>query len=112
MKIEEFLDTYPNEIAGISKALRVLIRAQAHDSSEELHVGWRVISYGLNKKFCAIAPHGKWVNLQFHEGALLEDPAGLLEGTGQSMRHVKIKSDQDLSGDLAALILAAGDNAQ
>lgn len=31
------------------------------------------------------------VNLGFHQGALLPDPAGLLLGTGHYMRHVKLR---------------------
>jgi hypothetical protein len=30
------------------------------------------------------------VNIGFFNGALLEDPAGLLEGNGKRMRHVKL----------------------
>ena len=31
------------------------------------------------------------VNVGFFYGAVLEDPAGLLEGSGKRMRHVKLK---------------------
>ncbi len=41
------------------------------------------------------------VNVGFFHGALLEDPARLLEGTGKRMRHVKLRPGQDV--DAAAL---------
>jgi hypothetical protein len=41
------------------------------------------------------------VNVGFFHGAALEDPAGLLEGSGKRMRHVKLKPGQAL--DAAAL---------
>ena len=41
------------------------------------------------------------VNVGFFFGAELEDPAGLLEGTGKRMRHVKVRPDDDF--DVAAL---------
>jgi len=45
------------------------------------------------------------VNVGFFRGAELEDPAGLLEGTGKRMRHVKVKPGVELdSAALAALI--------
>ncbi|HJV43857.1 DUF1801 domain-containing protein [Caulobacter sp.] len=48
------------------------------------------------------------VNLGFYEGASLPDPAGLLEGTGKRMRHVKLRWGQSLDeAALAALIAAA-----
>jgi hypothetical protein len=31
------------------------------------------------------------VNLGFYHGASLKDPAGLLEGTGKKLRHVKLR---------------------
>lgn len=41
------------------------------------------------------------VNVGFFQGAALDDPAGLLEGTGKRMRHVKLKPGREL--DLVAL---------
>jgi len=41
------------------------------------------------------------VNVGFFHGAALDDPAGLLEGTGKRMRHVKLKPGRE--ADLAAL---------
>jgi len=47
----------------------------------------------------------------FFHGAALPDPAGLLEGTGKRMRHVKLRPDRPLDeAALAALIVAAYDD--
>src|SRR5688572_10677664 len=40
----------------------------------------------------AIAAFTSWVDLGFIVGAALPDPAGLLEGSGKSTRHVKLRS--------------------
>ena len=42
------------------------------------------------------------MNVGFFRGAEIADPAGILEGTGKFMRHVKLRPEQDL--DAAALI--------
>jgi hypothetical protein len=48
------------------------------------------------------------VNVGFFYGALLEDPAGLLEGSGKRMRHVKLQPGADLdAASLRNLIDAA-----
>lgn len=112
MEIEEFIDTYSSSVAALGHETRSFVRKAAPDASENLHIGWRVISYGNRKKFCAIAPHGRWINLQFHDGANLEDPNDLLEGTGKSMRHVKVKSTKDLNRKLRELISEAADAAR
>jgi hypothetical protein len=50
-------------------------------------------------------------NVGFFHGAELDDPKGLLEGTGKRMRHVKVKPGVDLEwAALAALIRAAYKN--
>jgi Domain of unknown function (DU1801) len=48
------------------------------------------------------------VNVGFFFGAELDDPAGLLEGTGKRMRHVKLRCGQDVNAAaLSELITAA-----
>lgn len=48
------------------------------------------------------------VNVGFFYGAMLEDPAGLLEGSGKRMRHVKLHPGRALNvAALSALIDAA-----
>ncbi len=47
------------------------------------------------------------VNLGVFGGASLDDPAGLLEGTGKVHRHVKIRTESDLSNDLRELLGSA-----
>jgi hypothetical protein len=47
-------------------------------------------------------------NVGFFYGAELVDPAGLMEGGGKRMRHVKVRPNDNLnSRALAALITAA-----
>jgi hypothetical protein len=53
------------------------------------------------------------VNVGFFLGAELDDPAGLLEGTGRRMRHVKVRPGSDLDDTaLNALIQAAYEEAR
>ncbi len=48
------------------------------------------------------------VNVGFFHGAVLPDSAGLLEGTGKTMRHVKVRPGLALDAlSLEALITAA-----
>lgn len=47
-------------------------------------------------------------NVGFFHGAALEDPAGLLEGSGKRMRHMKLRWGQPVNARaLTALIAAA-----
>ena len=110
--IDDFLGGYSEKVSTLAEALRKSITATAADCTETLHPGWKVISYGYRKKFCAIAPHSRWVNLQFHAGSELEDPNDLLEGSGKSMRHARIEQSSDINKDLLKLVEQASEASQ
>ena len=105
--IHDFLAGYGDDVGQVALALRKTVLALVSDNHETLHAGWKVISYGGKRRVCAIAPHKNWVNLQFGAGTLLPDPDGRLEGTGKSMRHVKIRSAGDIDAAVKDLIAAA-----
>ena len=108
--VERFLGAYSPEVTKLGLAARKLVLRVVPDSEEKLLRPWKTIAYGRKKKFCAISPHAGWVNLQFHSGASLPDPAGLLEGSGKSMRHLKISAASDLKGKaLSELIRIAAE---
>lgn len=47
------------------------------------------------------------VNVGFYCGAMLDDPARLLEGAGKRMRHVKLRPGQDLDADALSRLIAS-----
>jgi len=47
------------------------------------------------------------VNVGFFHGALLADPARLLEGTGKRMRHVKLRWGHQVDGAALSELIAA-----
>lgn len=54
---------------------------------------WGQPVYATAVPFCYFKAARNHVSVGFHKGAALDDPAGLLEGEGKSMRHVKIGVD-------------------
>ena len=61
----------------------------------------KIAGYGVGPKkmsehFCYIAPFKKHVNLGFFYGSDLDDPKGLLEGSGKELRHIKLWSLDDV----------------
>ncbi|HTH51259.1 MAG TPA: DUF1801 domain-containing protein [Pyrinomonadaceae bacterium] len=58
--------------------------------------------------FCYVNAFTSHVNVGFFCGSELDDPAGLLEGTGKFMRHVKMRPKASIDeADLTALIVSA-----
>jgi len=47
------------------------------------------------------------VNVGFFNGATLDDPAGLLEGTGKRMRHVKLRWGEPVNAVAMTELIAA-----
>jgi hypothetical protein len=112
-EVESFLETYPPKVRALALQARELVRGLVPEAEERVLRPWKTIAYGLDTKFCAISPYGSWVNLHFHRGASLPDPAGLLAGTGKSARHVRVASPADLRRRaLSSLIRVAARGAQ
>lgn len=68
-------------------------------------MGYGARQYGYDGwGMAALAAHNKWVSLVFMRGTDLEDPDGLLEGTGKNIRHVKLYSPEQAKERRSALI--------
>lgn len=66
---------------------------------EDGAIGYGARQFGYDGwGMAALTPYAGWVSLGFLRGALLDDPDGLLEGTGALVRHVKFKSAEGLAG--------------
>ena len=77
------------------------------DVRELLHDGHPTACVG-DVAFAYVNAFRDHVNVGFFNAVKLDDPAGLLEGTGKRMRHVKLKPGRDVNAAaLADLIRAA-----
>lgn len=54
----------------------------------------------------SIAVYSKWINLYFFEGDTLPDPEGLLQGTGTTVRHIRLTSADDLDRPAVKALMA------
>ena len=65
---------------------------------DDATIGYGARQFGYDGwGMAALAPHKGWVSLILFRGAVLDDPDGLLEGTGALVRHVKLRSLDDLA---------------
>ncbi len=49
--------------------------------------------------------YADYVSLEFAKGATFDDPGGVLEGSGKSRRHVKLRSVEDVTAKTCAQLL-------
>ncbi len=106
-ELDKLLSGFPDGIAVLTRYVCDVVSKNAVGAEQRVQFGWKVVIFEYEKGFCAVAPHKNWVNIQFYAGADLPDPANLLEGTGKSMRHVKIRASGDLGRDVISLVKAA-----
>lgn len=97
----EMVAESPSAIQELALASRALIYDVLPETVEVVWLRQRTAGYGtgpkkMSEQFCWLAPYTKHVVFGFYYGTELPDPAGLLEGTGKPMRHVKIRQPEDL----------------
>lgn len=110
--IDDWLAAVPDGEHDLAAATIGFVR-ETLDEAEEA-VKWNQPCFVVAGSNCLyVSDQSGYVNLGFYEGAGLEDPAGLLEGTGTAMRHVKIHTAEALDDpDLSELVRAAADHAR
>src|SRR5688500_3795043 len=98
--IKAWMDEHPGELGAIAQRWFEVMRDCGDDVRELLHDGHPTACVA-DAAFAYVNAFKAHVNVGFFHGAELADPAGLLEGTGKHMRHVKLRPDGEI--DAAAL---------
>ena len=103
------LEGNPPEVQRIAERVRAAVMERFPGVVEWIDTGNGLGAYGTERKMSAIAfaiiPHKSHVNLQFADGADLDDPDGLVEGTGKRIRHVKFRSIEDVDRPAAQRLI-------
>jgi len=98
--VETWLNERHGELGSIARHWFQVLRDCGSDVLELLHDGHPTACVG-DAAFAYVNAFTAHVNVGFFNGAELQDPAGLLEGTGKFMRHVKLRPG--VAVDAAAL---------
>jgi hypothetical protein len=91
----------------VADELRRLVKKIVPESRETVNP-WNIPSFDFHGPFCLMMVGKNHVTFGFTRGTSLADAAGLLEGTGKNLRHVKLKDAHQLRDPrLRQLILEA-----
>lgn len=100
MTVDEWLAKHPHALP-----LAELVRGTAALDED---VKWGRLTFTAagdwHHWLCAVAATGKGVQLVFHKGALLTDPAGLLTGEGRYTRQIPAKQALVTPNEVTALV--------
>lgn len=112
-QLDAFIDRFTPAVAAQGRAVLAWLDARlpgairlVYDNYNALAVG-----YAATEKASAVtlsvAFYPRWVSLFFMAGAQLQDPSGLLSGSGGTIRHIRIDDLALLAHPAVAELLAA-----
>ena len=110
---DDILATAKPQLRSVCKALRSLIASSHKGFVEVVWPRQKIASFGVGPKkktehYAYIGVQSAHVNLGFYHGTSLSDPAGLLEGTGKELRHLKLSNVSEVeSTAVVALVREA-----
>lgn len=114
-----FIDKFTPEIASLIRRARKKMRERLPNALEFVYDNYNffVIGYGPSERpseaIFSIAAQAKGVNLCFLQGAGLPDPKGLLRGSGNVARNIRLESAETLDdADVRTLMKAALERAK
>jgi hypothetical protein len=103
------------EVGTVLRRARALVLDVIPDATEQVDLPDHLVAFGvgadgvirLRDLLIALVAHTAYVNVQFADGAMLPDPAGLLEGTGKRARHVKCRTVADVERPAVRALIQA-----
>lgn len=108
--VVRWLEAQPPMLRDLAADWFQAMRDCGPDVVELLHDGQATACVG-EAAFGYVDVFTAHVNVGFFQGAFLPDPAGLLQGSGKYMRHVKLRAGTPLpDAALHALVQAAYDD--
>src|SRR5438876_12138891 len=99
----KFLRPYDPQVQELALTLRALVLDEMAPCYENIYDAYSAVAIGygtsdrLRDGIFHIAVYSKHVNLGFNDGASLADPQGILLGAGNQIRHLTIKTPDDLA---------------
>ncbi len=97
-----FLKPYDRDIRDLALELRALVLEEMAPCYENIYDAYSAVAIGygtsdrLRDGVFHVAVYSKHVNLGFNDGATLDDPKRILQGAGSRIRHITIKTLEDL----------------
>jgi hypothetical protein len=101
-QLDTFLDKFTPDIAAQARVALRKMRARLPGAIELVYDNYNALAIGFGPSertreiVFSIALYPRWVSLFLTSGPRLRDPAGLLEGGGNTVRHIKLASPATL----------------
>lgn len=98
-QVTEYIQNAPLEQQKIMETVRSIIFQSIPNAKEEFK--WNRPIFKTTKEFCYFQSTKNYATIGFTKDfEKLNDPNNILEGTGKTMRHIKLKKVSDINKEL------------
>ena len=101
--VDSWMEELDPSLRDIAQTLRWLVLQAVPDISESIK--WGTPNYAKSGNVCYLAANNGYINFGFFNGAGLNNPDGLIEGTGAKMRHIKVRRLEDIRPEVFASLV-------
>jgi hypothetical protein len=111
-QLNAFLRRFSPEVRRTAQAALRALRAQVPGATEMVYDKANALVIGFaprdrpSEAILSIALYTKWVNLYFLDGVLLSDPNGLLQGTGNRVRMLRLDDVKAIESPAVRTLIA------
>lgn len=92
--VDEYIESLDGWKAEVVSQIRDIVKRAAPEARESFK--WAQPVYEVSGPFSYIKAFKNAVNFGFWRGVDIDDPKGLLQGSGEKMRHVKLTGVEDI----------------
>jgi len=102
----------PTEMAKLTRAVLAKLRPRFPGATELVYDKKNALVIGFcpddraSNVINSIAVYSKWINLYFFEGGALDDPQHLLQGSGSTVRSIRITAATELDQPAVKALMA------
>jgi hypothetical protein len=117
-QVDRFLAKYTPAIEAELRATRARLRSRFPRGYELVFDNYNALVFGISPTdkskdaFISIAGYPRWVTLFFLHGVTLDDPHGLLEGTGKRVRGIRLTRPSDIDAPVVIDLIEQAVEAQ
>jgi hypothetical protein len=112
-QIAGFISKFDPEVARVIRSARATLRKRFPTAIEQVYDNYNFLAIGFcttertSDCIVSLAAQAKGVSLSFYYGASLPDPCGILRGSGNQNRFIRLESAATLANPDVETLLAA-----
>lgn len=112
-QLDIFIDKFSPEVAALARVCLKKMRSRLPGATQIVYDNYNALAIGFgpsekaSQAIFSIVLYPRWVSFFFLRGAALADPRKVLKGDGKVVRHIILKSADDLDQPAIQELIAA-----